>query len=379
MSRIVRALFKTRTVLLLLVAPLVFWIAVGNASAQTAKPTVVDFRINQGTLFLEISMNAEAFVAGINPSADPSPVSSEYRRLRRLASSELEPHIKQFIKGWSPTMNVLAGGPVTLSYEGSRVPVAGDPEAPRISRVLLAGALPPGASSLQLTWPEGHGPMVLRQQGVDAPYTGYLVAGEASPLIPLRGGAGLDPGQTLKAYFSNGIVYATTVGLPVILIALLLVLHALWVSAALWQLSTFALATSIGLGLGTLQLVTMPSAWLPYLMPAATVVLGVWNVTVRRPGFLRLLTVALVGVLIGLSQALALTAIGVPPDRLAPAVLGFGLGALTVPVSAAAVVFALALAVSRRSIRLRLRISVLLSLVIAGFGAFTFVRPFLPF
>ncbi|WP_419738051.1 hypothetical protein [Ruegeria sp.] len=184
----------------LLILPVFLVLSTWSAKAQTT-PTIVEFWTKEDTLFLEVTLNAEMFLSGIDPETRPDFADdARYRELRRRVSSELEPEVRSFVKDWSGTLRVELAGPTRLSYEGVRIPIVGDPNTSRLSKLLLAAPLPEGASSLRLTWPEGHGPAVVKQQRVDAPYTGYLVAGEVSPLIPLQGGAALDPQQVLQVF-----------------------------------------------------------------------------------------------------------------------------------------------------------------------------------
>lgn len=346
-------------------------------AAQTTGPTVIDFRVDNDTLFLEISLNAEAFLTGLDPTAEPLPQSADYEKLRRLVSSELEPHIKQFVKPWMQTLGADADGPVALSYEGARIPVAGDIGFPRISRVLLTGPLPVGASALRLSWPTGYGPVVLRQQGVEAPYTGYLKAGETSPLIPLAGGSGLDPAQTLRVFSTKAISQVLARGASQVLLALALVFLSLQIRVALVQLMMFSVALMIGLVIGLLKGAVIAPAWLQWALPALVVLMAVWNVLARRLGGFRVLVVGIAGLLHGFGLSFALTGIGIPPERVAPAVFGFGAGVLLALVIPAMLTFLVAVAISRSSHRLRSRVPVVASIVIAVLGAYLWIAPLL--
>ena len=79
------------------------------------------------------------------------------------------------------------------------VPEGIDAELPRDSLWRLEAAVPAGAEQVQVTWPDGAGALVLRQQGVEDPYTGYLAGGEKSPELALSGGR-----ATLLMYGQTG-------------------------------------------------------------------------------------------------------------------------------------------------------------------------------
>lgn len=346
----------------------------GPGAAQS--PTIIDFWTKSDTLFLEISMNAEALMAGIDPatSSDFSE-SRKYRELRALVSSELEPQIKAFVKPWVQRLQVVTDGPVTLSYEGVRIPVVGDPKTVRISRLLLAGPLPDGASNLRLAWPEGSGPVVIRQQRVAAPYTGYLTAGQTSPLIPLMGGGALSAEQTLQAFFPKGAIQILRSDPRQILLVLTLVFLSLNLRPLMMQLLVFSIATLIGLVSGLYGVIQASQMTVSQALLAAIVLLALWNLFLRRVLVLRLLAVFAVGLVQGLTLAFALADIGIPPNQMPPAILGFGTGALLALWAVAWATFFLAVLISGRSLRLRGRISVLASMMIAGVAAYWIAQP----
>lgn len=59
------------------------------------------------------------------------------------------------------------------------------------------------AQSLTLCGPDGSGDLVLRQQGVSDPFTGYIEGGGTSPPIPLAGGASTNGWQTFYPMFRS--------------------------------------------------------------------------------------------------------------------------------------------------------------------------------
>ncbi|NVO55411.1 HupE/UreJ family protein [Rhodobacteraceae bacterium B1Z28] len=347
----------------------------GQGAAQSPAPTIIDFWIKSDTLFLEISLNAEAFLAGVDPSSTEG--NQQYKDLRALVSSELEPQVKEFVQTWKQSLQVEAGGVVALSYEGIRIPVTGDLQTVRVSKLLLAGPIPKGASTLRLRWPEGFGPVVLRQQRASAPYTGYLAAGETSPSIPLYGGAALSTQQTLQAFFPKGVTQILPNSPKQVLLALVLVFLSLHVRPLVAQLLLLSLGVVIGLGLGMSEAVTVPRPVVTQSLTMAIVVLALWNLISRRLQVWRLLTVCAVGALQGIGLSFVLTAIGAPPDHIPQAVLGFGAGVIATLCAVACAAFGVAVLVSGRSHRLRGRISVLASMIIAGVGVYWMVEPWL--
>ncbi|MEM6657474.1 MAG: HupE/UreJ family protein [Pseudomonadota bacterium] len=343
-------------------------------TAQTPAPTVLDFWVRSDTLFLEITLNAEALLAGLDPSGSAKlSESSDYRTLRRLVSSELEPRVKAYAGTLASDLQVQADGPLALSYEGVRIPVVGDPQTPRISRLLLAAPVPAGATSLRLTWPAGLGPLVMRQQDVDAPYTGYLMAGETSPLIPLQGGAALSLQQTLQVFFPQGLRYALTGDLQLILLVVALVALSFHLRPVASQILFVSGGLVIGLALGVSGAVAVLQVMLVQTVTVSIVVLALWNLILRRLHVLRLVMVFGIGGLVGLSLSYKLTDLGVPPDHLPAALLGYGAGVAGGLSAVALAVLAFGVVLSGQSQRRHGRLCVLTSISVAAIAVYWFL------
>ncbi|WP_298934892.1 HupE/UreJ family protein [uncultured Ruegeria sp.] len=346
--------------------------------AQSPAPTIVEFWTKSDTLFLDISLNAEAFLAGVDPqSATGFDDNRHYKDLRQLVSSELEPKVKAFAKPWMQTLQVDIAGPVVLSYEGVSIPVVGDPQTVRTSKLLLTAPLPDGASGFRLTWPDGSGSAVIKQQRVSAPYTGYLTGGQMTPMIPLQGGAALTTEQTLQTFLPKGLSQVLTSGPKPILLVLTLVFLSLNLRPFLMQLLVFSLGILLGLSAGAFDAVSISSTAASQSLAFAIVGLAVWNLISRRLQILRVFAVFAAGLLQGLAWTFALTEIGVPPNQLPPAILGFAGGIVLALCAVAFAAFAASVVITGGLHRLQGRVSILASMVIAGAGVFLTIEPWL--
>ncbi|NOE32715.1 MULTISPECIES: HupE/UreJ family protein [unclassified Ruegeria] len=346
--------------------------------AQSDQPTLIDFWIADEKLFLEVGLNAEALLLGFDPtrhevlSGDP-----QYLTLRQMAASELEPQIRAFVETWVQDVEVQVPERLKLTLERVVVSEGGGQEEARVTKLLLTAPFPDQASNLKLRWPVDGGPIVLRQQGVAAPYTSYLAAGETSPLIPLRGGASLTPQQTLQTFFALGIDHVINTPFAPCLLALVLVFLSLSLRAVVAQVVFLSVGVFVGLGLAVYDVLNVPT-YVGLHAPTAFVIgLALWNLVARRLQVARLLTVFAGGTVFGLALARALRAIGVPPDHQLPALLGFGAGVLVPLVLAASAAFGLALLFAGGSHRTRSRIAVLASILIAGLGVYWLAEPWM--
>ncbi len=350
-----------------------------RAMSQSATPTIIDFRVEGKTLFLEISMNAEAFLAGLRPDTDFSDADekmvSRYNALRKTVSSELEPMVRDFVKPWMQSLQVQIGSAAQLSYEGVRIPVVGDPQTARISRVLLTAPVPEGAGGMRLTWPAGHGALILRQQQVVAPYTGYLAGGQTSPLIPLNGGAALDARETLKSFFPKGVAWVFSNGVQQVLFVLALVFLSLRLMPYAAQILAFVAGVALAMVLRVMGLQVIGVSTVALAIPAGIVLLAIWNLLASRSGGLRVVAVFVLAMPHGVVLFDGLARIGVPPDRTTQALLAYGGGALLALTALSTLVFVSVAIPTQRSHRLRGRMSVLASMLIAAIGLYWLLAP----
>ncbi len=301
---------------------------VGRAHEVT--PTIADFDSSDGQVNLVLRLNVEAFVAGIDldgrSDTDESDRSDDYDLLRNMSQQELEPMVRLFAEDWVPEIRLEAGGPVSLQLEEVSIPDVGDPSLPRSTQLAFSGSLPSSALYLNLTWPKGSGALVLRQNGVPEPYTGYLLGGLRSPSIALKGGAVQSPWEIFQAYVPVGFDHILPKGLDHILFVLGLFFLSTRMGPLLWQVTTFTLAHSITLALGALGLVSVNPAVVEPLIAASIVFVAVENIFARRLHLWRPLVIFAFGLLHGLGFASVLGEFGLPQDHVIPALLGFNVG-----------------------------------------------------
>ena len=159
------------------------------ALAHEVTPTIGDFVVEDGEITLDLRMNVEAFVARIDldgmTDINSSDQSDLYDQLRALEPDALEPQVRAFVADWITQLSIDANGPVTLRLERVAIDPVDNVDLPRASFLTFVGVVPAYAQSLVFTWPTGAGDIVLRQQGVAAPYTGYLAGGQNTGPISL--------------------------------------------------------------------------------------------------------------------------------------------------------------------------------------------------
>ncbi|MBO9449541.1 HupE/UreJ family protein [Tropicibacter sp. R16_0] len=349
-----------------------------GAAAHEVTPTIGDLSVQDDQLRLELRLNVEAFVAGIDldgmADTDASDLSDRYDELRKMDSVTLERLVREFAPIWAATIWAEAGAPILWSYEGISIPVVGNPDLPRASELLLVGDLPEGARAVTLTWPDGAGALVLRQQGVEQPYTGYLQGGETSPPIALDGGAGRSGWEAFVAYVPVGFDHILPRGTDHILFVLGLFFLSARLRPLLWQVTAFTLAHTVTLALGTLEVITISPAIVEPLIALSIVFVAVENVFTRALNPWRPLVVFGFGLLHGLGFASVLGEFGLPQDQLFAALLGFNVGVELGQLAVIAVAFLTVGLWFRNKYWYRGRIAIPASIVIALIGAYWFVE-----
>ena len=361
-----------------------------KALAHEVLPTIADMTLTpDGTLRLDMRLNLEAFLAGIDLDAvadtDADPAAADYDALRALPGEALLARLPEIVAAWNALPLSNAGGPLAFTMVSADSPDDVDIELPRVTTIALEAPLPEGAEAIVFNWPAGAGAMVLRQQGVDAPYTGYLDGGQSSPPIALAGGDAQTPGEAFWSYVPVGFDHILPKGLDHILFVLgLFFLSTRW-QPLLWQVSAFTLAHTVTLALGALGIVTVPASIVEPLIAASIVYVAVENVFRRGLSRWRPLVIFGFGLLHGLGFASVLGDFGLPEDQFVPALIGFNvgveLGQLTVIALAALLLaFCVQLAkraplseaeapVARYAVMFR-AVSIPASLIIAAIGAY---------
>ena len=363
----------------LLVCWLVASFAVFGAVAQAHEvtPTIADMTVTDGVLRLELRLEIEAFVAGLDldglEDTDDSDLAADYDLLRGMEQEALAPMVDAFSGDWLQDLRIEAGSRVDLTIAELRIPDAGDETLPRASSLVLTGEIPAGAPGLTLHWPRRSGDLVLRQQGVADPYTGFLQGGETSPLIPLKGGASLSPWEVFADYVPVGFDHILPKGADHILFVLGLFFLSARLGPLLWQISAFTVAHTVTLALGATGLVQISPAIVEPLIAASIVWVAVENIFVRRLHAWRTSLVFGFGLLHGLGFAGVLGEFGLPPHQFVAALLGFNIGVELGQLTVIAGAFLTVGLWFGRHPKYRGRVAIPASLTIALVGAWWFV------
>ena len=237
-----------------LVSVLALCFASGSA-AHELQPTVGDLTVSDGTAELVLRLNLEAFLAGVDlddiEDTDDAVNAQDYDALRALSAAELTPQVPGLLARWNALPLLQAGETaIPLTTVSVEIPEDLDFEIARQSTWTLDAPLPDGVEEVTVAWPTGGGALVLRQQGVEEGYTGYLAGGDSSPALPIAGGGAQSGWEAFVSYIPVGFDHILPQGLDHILFVLGLFLLSTQLGPLLWQVSLFSLAPPVSPALG---------------------------------------------------------------------------------------------------------------------------------
>ncbi|WP_306131573.1 HupE/UreJ family protein [Roseivivax marinus] len=306
-------------------------LAASAVHAHEVRPAIADLTAEDGALSMTVTMNGEAAVAGLDlegvEDTNATELSAEVDDLRQLPPEELAARIEGMGDDIANRISVTAdGAEVPLALEAVEVGPVGNTELPRDTVLTFSGDLPRAATELRVTWPAEYGQAVLRQQGVDEPYTGYLDPGQQSDAIALSGGGADSAFGAFARYIPVGFEHIVPMGLDHILFVLGLFFLAPRVRALLWQVSAFTAAHTVTLAAGALGVVSVPASVVEPIIAASIVYVAVENILSRGLSPLRPAVVFVFGLLHGLGFASVLQEFGLPQSQFVPALLGFNVG-----------------------------------------------------
>lgn len=314
---------------LLLTSLTLIWMAVA-ALAHEIRPAVGDLSVREDRLTLSLRLNGEVLVAGIRleglENTDDSLRGDIVDALRVLPPEELVTRLQERLPELIEAVDLRADGtPLTVEVAEVRSDPVGDFSLPRDSVITLIAPLAPDALTVSLEWPAQYGTLILRQQGVEDPYTGYL-SGQGSGPIPLDGQGERTVWGSFVSYISVGFDHILPKGLDHILFVLGLFFFSPRFGPLIWQVSAFTLAHTVTLALGALGIVVVPGHIVEPIIAASIVFVAVENLFSNRLSPWRPLVIFGFGLLHGLGFAAVLGEFGLPRGQFIPALLGFNVG-----------------------------------------------------
>ncbi|KKN36329.1 hypothetical protein LCGC14_0774790 [marine sediment metagenome] len=193
-----------------------------NVRAHEVMPTIADLSVSDGSAHLTLRINLEAFLAGIDldtvVDTNNAENAGDYDSLRAQPARQIAARAPELLETWNKLPLLQADGqPAALETVSITIPEDVNMSLPRIAQWELSAPVPTATNGIVVSWPSGSGALVVRQQGVEEPYTGYLEGGTQSPEIVLGGGGQQTAGQAFATYVPVGFDHIVPKGLDHIL------------------------------------------------------------------------------------------------------------------------------------------------------------------
>ncbi|MGO4916889.1 HupE/UreJ family protein [Pseudogemmobacter sp. W21_MBD1_M6] len=350
------------------------------AAAHEVRPAIADLMIEGQSLTLDLQLNVEAFVAGINltdvTDTNEAAQAKDYDSLRAKDPEAMEADFRRFWPQMQAGLNIMVG-PERIIPDLTAVVIGdiGDIDLPRDSHISMTAILPANDEGVTVGWDRSFGPLVLRQTGAaETAYTGYLTDGQSSAVIPRTGTANEGALRAFGTYIKIGFEHILPKGLDHILFVLGLFFLSLKARPLLLQVTAFTLAHTVALALGILGYVTVPATIVEPLIAASIVYVAVENILTKDIIRWRPFVVFAFGLLHGLGFASVLGEIGLDPQRFVLGLIGFNIGVELGQLTVIALAFLAVGAWFRQKDWYRSRISNPASLGIALVGGYWFIE-----
>ena len=324
---------------------LLLWIATAlPARAHEVLPAIADMTLEGDQLAFDVRLNIESFIAGIDlttvEDTDEAPQAADYDAFRAMEPAALTAEFDAFWPQMQERVTVLVDGQaVTIENPEITVGAVGNVDAVRETELSFTAAVPAGATDVQVGWDAAFGALVLRQQGVEAPYDGYLEAGAMTDPIALSGGDQASGWQTFFNYIPVGFDHIVPKGLDHILFVLGLFFLSTRMRPLLTQVTLFTLAHTITLAMAALGYVSIPGSIVEPLIAASITYVAVENIFMKNLSPWRPVIVFIFGLLHGLGFASVLAEFGLPDSAFIPALIGFNIGVEVGQLAVIAVMF----------------------------------------
>ncbi len=299
--------------------------------AHEVVPAIADMSQQGRALKLDIRLNLEGILAGIDLGAvadtNEAPQAERYDALRAMAPDELAAAAREAWPEIARGIHLDAGGgDVALELAGVEVIAAESPDVARDTILRIVAGLPAGAETVRFRWDPAYGAIVLRQQGVEEPFTGFLQPGEESVPIALTGGGATSGWEAFWNYVPVGFRHILPLGTDHILFVLGLFFLSTRIRPLLIQVSTFTVAHTLTLALAASGRVEVPAAIVEPLIAASITFVAIENILSKGLSPWRPVVVFLFGLLHGLGFASVLEQFGLPQEAFVPALVGFNVG-----------------------------------------------------
>ena len=316
-----------------------------TAHSHEVTPAIADILQDEGGVQLEIRLNLEAVLSGIDLSnisnTDEAKQSTKYDFYRGRSEIDLK---SDFSKIWPSLKTEIKINQddkvVALTLKSIVVEEQENFEYPRFSTIVFIASVDL-YRPFSFQWSKSFGDIVLREQGRENGFTQYLQAGIKSSDISIGEEPAHKFSEVFFEYIPVGFTHIIPKGLDHILFVVGIFFLSTKLSALFWQISFFTLAHSVTLALASFGIVKISPSIVEPLIAASIVYVAVENFYSKMFNLRRSIIIFCFGLLHGLGFASVLAEFGLPIQQFLPALVGFNIGVELGQISIVLILFGL--------------------------------------
>ena len=316
-----------------------------NAQSHEVNPAIADILQKKDGVQLEIRLNIEALLSGIDLSnvsnTDEAKQSAKYDFYRGRSEIDLK---SDFSKIW-PSLETeikIKQDNELVALKLKNIIVEGQEkfDYPRFSTIVFVASVDP-YRPFSFQWSKAYGDIVLRGPGSENGFTQYLQAGIESSDITIDEQPEYKFSKVFFEYIPVGFTHIIPKGLDHILFVVGIFFLSTKLSALFWQITFFTLAHSVTLAMASLGIVKISPSIVEPLIAASIVYVAVENFYSKTLNLRRSIIVFCFGLLHGLGIASVLVEFGLPVQQFVPALVGFNIGVELGQISIVLILFGL--------------------------------------
>ena len=316
-----------------------------NAQSHEVNPAIADILQKNDGVQLEIRLNIEALLSGIDLSnvsnTDEAKQSAKYDFYRGRSEIDLKSDFSKIWPSLKTEIKIKQDNElVALKLKNIIVEGQQNFDYPRFSTIVFVASVDP-YRPFSFQWSKAYGDIVLRGPGSENGFTQYLQAGIESSDITIGEQAEYKFSKVFFEYIPVGFTHIIPKGLDHILFVVGIFFLSTKLSALLWQITFFTLAHSVTLAMASLGIVKISPSIVEPLIAASIVYVAVENFYSKTLNLRRSIIVFCFGLLHGLGFASVLVEFGLPVQQFVPALVGFNIGVELGQISIVLILFGL--------------------------------------
>ena len=316
-----------------------------NAQSHEVNPAIADILQKKDGVQLEIRLNIEALLSGIDLSnvsnTDEAKQSAKYDFYRGRSDIDLKSDFSEIWPSLETEIKIKQDNElVALKLKNVIVEGQENFDYPRFSTIVFFVSVDP-YRPFSFQWSKAYGDIVLRGPGSENGFTQYLQAGIESSDITIGEKPEYKFSKVFFEYIPVGFTHIIPKGLDHILFVVGIFFLSTKLSALFWQITFFTLAHSVTLAMASLGIVKISPSIVEPLIAASIVYVAVENFYSKTLNLRRSIIVFCFGLLHGLGFASVLVEFGLPVQQFVPALVGFNIGVELGQISIVLILFGL--------------------------------------